>query len=195
MSAGERWDAKYADAREPGPASEFVTGHADLLAGCPTAVDLAGGTGGTALWLAEQNIETTLVDVSGRALEIARSAAANRGLPLKTRQADLEAEPLPTAAELGRGHGWQAAVCANFLHRPLLAALRALLVPGGIAFVQIATVDNLLRNARPGRAYLVERGELSELCRGLETISLDEDWFDNRHEARLVARRPKRPAV
>jgi len=189
VSAGERWDAKYADAREPGPASEFVTGHADLLAGCPTAVDLAGGTGGTALWLAEQNIDTTLVEVSRRALDVAASAAAERDAQLRTVWADLEAKPLPTGAELGNKHGWHAAVCANFLHRPLLDALEGLLAAGGIAFVQIATVDNLLVNAHPGRRYLVERGELPELCRGLQTVSFDEDWFGNRHEARLIARR------
>lgn len=190
MTAADRWNAKYADWNEPGAPSAFVTGCAELLAGCPTAVDLAGGAGGTALWLAAQGIDTTLVDVSDRALEIASSAASDRGLTVATLQSDLEAEPLRTAAELGRAGGWHAAVCANFLHRPLLAALRALLVPGGIAFVQIATVDNMLHNSRPGRPYLVERGELPELCRGLDTVSFDEGWFGNRHEARLVARRP-----
>jgi SAM-dependent methyltransferase len=196
-SAADRWNAKYADWREPGPPSEFVTGRAELLADCPTAVDLAGGTGGTALWLAEQGIDTTLVDVAERALQIARNVAADRGVPLHTICADLEADPLPTAAQLVRSatsavpeEGWHAAVCANFLHRPLLAALHELLAPGGIAFVQLATVDNLLYNARPGRPHLVERGELPELCSGLETISFDEGWFGHRHEARLVARRP-----
>ncbi|WP_419554228.1 class I SAM-dependent methyltransferase [Candidatus Poriferisodalis sp.] len=201
MSAADRWDAKYADWQEPGSPSEFVIGHADLLAECSTAVDLAGGTGGTALWLASLGIDTTLVDVSGRALEIARSAAAERGVQLRTvcadleaeplpSIADLEAEPLPTAAGLGSERGWHAVVCANFLHRPLLGALCGLLAPGGIAFVQIATVDNLLYNARPGRPFLVKRGELPGLCHGLETVSFEEGWFGQRHEARLVARRP-----
>ena len=189
MTAADRWDAKYAEWHEPGPPSEFATGCAELLAGCPTAVDLAGGTGGTALWLAAQGIETTLVDVSGRALEIARSAASERVLSLRTVQADLEAEPLPRAAELGSDGGWHAALCSNFLHRPLLGALSGLLAPGGIALVLIATVDNLLCNARPGRPFLVERGELPGLCSGLEPISFEEGWFGQRHEARLVARR------
>ena len=187
MSAADRWDAKYADWDESGPPSEFVTGCVEHLAGCATAVDLAGGTGGTALWLASQGVETTLVDVSERALEIARNAAAERSLPLRTVQADLEAETLPTVAELGSDGGWHAAVCTNFLHRPLLGALGGLLVPGGIALVLIATVDNLLYNARPGRPFLVERGELPELCGGLKPISFEEGWFGHRHEARLVA--------
>ena len=190
MSARERWDAKYADWHEPGAPSDFVTDHAELLGDSSTAVDLAGGTGGTALWLAAQGIETTLVDVSERALEIALIAAADRGLPLLTLQADLEAEPLPTAAELGSERGWGTVVCSNFLHRPLLRVLERLLVRGGLAFVQIATVDNLLYNARPGRPYLVERGELPGLCSGLETVSFEERWFGQRHEARLVGRRP-----
>ena len=190
MSAADRWDAKYADWDEPGPASEFVTGCADMLADRQTAVDLAGGAGGTALWLAAQGIETTLVDVSERALEIARTAAGERSLPLRTVRADLESETLPTVAELGGNGGWHAAVCTNFLYRPMLGALGSLLVPGGIALVLIATVDNLLYNARPGRPFLVERGELPGLCSGLEPISFEEGWFGHRHEARLVARRP-----
>ncbi len=191
MTAADRWNAKYSDWDEPGEPSEFVTGSAKLLADCPTAVDLAGGAGGTALWLAAQGIETTLVDVSDRALEIASSAAADRGLRLGTLQADLEVEQLPSAAELGSKRGWHALICTNFLHRRLLGALCDLLVPGGIAFVLIATVDNLLYNARPGRPFLVERGELPELCCGLETVSFEEGWFGHRHEARLVARRPQ----
>ncbi len=190
MSAADRWDAKYAEWEEPGLPSEFVTGCADMLADCPTAVDLAGGAGGTALWLAAQGIDTTLVDVSERALEIARTAAGERSLRLRTVQADLESEPLPTVADLGGNGGWHAAVCTNFLYRPMLGALGSLLVPGGIALVLIATVDNLLHNARPGRPFLVERGELPELCSGLEPISFEEGWFGHRHEARLVARRP-----
>lgn len=190
MTAGERWDARYAHWQEPGAPSEFVTGCATLLGGCPTAVDLAGGAGGTALWLAQQGIDTTLVDVSGRALEIARNAADECGLELRTVRADLESDPLPTADELGGEGGWHAAVCTNFLHRPLLGALDGFLVPGGIALVLIATVDNLLHNARPGRPFLVERGELPELCSGLEPVSFEECWFGQRHEARLVARRP-----
>ena len=197
MSAAERWNAKYADWHEPGLPSGFVMDQAGLLADCPTAVDLAGGAGGTALWLAEQGIETTLVDVSERALQIAENTAAERGLPLHTICTDLEADPLPTPAQLTRlgasavsDGGWHAVVCTNFLHRPLLGALRDFLVPGGIAFVLIATVENLLVNARPGRPYLVERGELPELCSGLDTISFDEEWFGQRHEARFVASRP-----
>lgn len=197
MSAAERWNAKYADWHEPGLPSGFVMDQAGLLADCPTAVDLAGGAGGTALWLAEQGIETTLVDVSERALQIAENTAAERGVPLQTICTDLEADPVPTPGQLSRlagaavpDSGWHAAVCTNFLHRPLLGALREFLVPGGIALVLIATVENLLVNARPSRPFLVELGELPELCWGLETISFDEEWFGQRHEARLVARYP-----
>ena len=197
ITAAERWDAKYADWQEPGQPSDFVTGNAELLPGCTTAVDFAGGTGGTALWLADQGIDTALVDVSERALEIARSTAAERTVPLRTICADLETDPVPTLARLTQiagtavpEGGWHAAVCANFLHRPLLGALHTLLAPGGIAFVLIATVDNLLHHPRPGRPFLVERGELPDLCRGLEPISFEEAWFAHRHEARLIARRP-----
>ncbi|WP_419943629.1 class I SAM-dependent methyltransferase [Candidatus Poriferisodalis sp.] len=146
MIADERWDAKYADRDEPRVPSDLVIEHVELLGDSSTAVDLVGGTDGTdgtALWLAEQGIATTLVDVSGRALEIARVAAADRCLPMQTVQADLEAEPLPTAAELGSERGCDVVVCANFLHRTLRARHR------GVASRRVVGNGDLADTASP----------------------------------------------
>ena len=104
--------------------------------------------------------------------------------------ADLETHPLPTASELGSEQGWNAAVCSNFLHRPLLNSLDQLLVRGGLAFVQDRHRQEPVGQCAPGRGYLVEQGELPDLCSGLETVSFEEGWSAGRHEARLVARQP-----
>ena len=43
--------------------------------------------------------------------------------------------------------------------------------------------------SQQSKKYLVEPGELPGLLPGFTTVSYNEDWFDDRHEARFVARR------
>jgi len=66
-----RWDAIYRDHDNPGDPDSFVT-ESGFLPSTPTTVaDFAGGTGGTALWLAEQGFDVTLIDVTYPLLTIA----------------------------------------------------------------------------------------------------------------------------
>lgn len=148
------------------------------------AIDVGGGTGRHALWLARRGLEVTLADVSDVALGIAADAARREGLPLRTLQIDLEAAPLPSGP-------WDVVVCTYFLHRPLFDAFPAALAPGGWLVFAHATRTNLERNPRPGPTHLLEDGEIRTLVRGLEVVRCEEGWFEEgRHEARLVARRP-----
>ena len=181
--AADHWDGIYADAAAPGSPADFVVDSLELLPAEGTAVDLAGGTGATALWLAAQGLDATLVEVSGQALEIARAAAGLRDLALRTMQHDLEGSDALLLK-------WDVVVISNFLHRPLLRGLVSLLRPNGLAFVRVATIRNLERNEHPSARFLLEEGELPALCAGLEVVHYGQDWFDGRREARLVARRP-----
>jgi hypothetical protein len=79
-----------------------------------------------------------------------------------------------------------------FLHRPFLAAAPALLAPGGLLLVAHATRSNLARHPRPGPRHVLEDGELPGLVRGLEILRSEEGWLEGgRHEARIVARKPR----
>src|SRR5215218_1078553 len=125
----EKWNARYAgpDAAHAAP-SPFLTGLDPLLPRSGRALDVAGGTGRHALWLAARGLAVTLVDVSDVALALAREAAARAGHPLDTRRVDVEEEPLPAGP-------WDLALVFNFLHRPLLPALAQALGPGGLLVV------------------------------------------------------------
>jgi SAM-dependent methyltransferase len=125
----------------------------------------------------------TLADLSDVALARAAAEARRRGLSLTTVAADLEEEAPPSGP-------WDLVLCLYFLHRPLLAALPALLAPGGLLVVAHATRRNLERHPRPGPRHVLEDGELPGLVPGLEVIRSVEGWLEEgRHEARLVARR------
>jgi SAM-dependent methyltransferase len=183
----ERWNARYREEREPPEASPFLAALDALLPRAGRALDVAGGSGRNALWLARRGLAVTLADVSDVALSLAAGAARAEGLPLATVQVDLEAAPLPAGP-------WDLVLCAYFLHRPLFAALPAVLVPGGLLVVAHATRTNLERHPRPGPAHLLDDGELPRLVAGLELLHVEEGWLESgRHEARVVARRPASP--
>jgi SAM-dependent methyltransferase len=178
------WNARYTERPEPLPPSPFLAELDALLPRRGRALDVAGGAGRNAVWLARRGLETTLVDVSDVALAQAGAAARAEGLRLATLRLDLEAEPLPAGP-------WDLVLCTYFLHRPLFAAVPALLAPGGLFVFAHATRKNLERYARPGPAHLLDDGELPGLVTGLELVRSVEGWLEGgRHEARVVARRP-----
>ncbi|WP_242344290.1 class I SAM-dependent methyltransferase [Anaeromyxobacter terrae] len=180
----ERWDARYRDEDAVPDPSPFLDALDALLPRRGRALDVAGGSGRNALWLARRGLDVTLADVSEVALERAAREARARGLAIETLRIDLEASPLPAGP-------WDLVLCTYFLHRPLLAAVAAELATGGLLVVAHATRTNLERHPRPGPAHLLDDGELPTLVRGLEIVRYEEGWLESgRHEARLVARRP-----
>ena len=147
------------------------------------ALDVAGGSGRHALWLARRGLDVTIADISEVALEAALRAARREALALTAVQVDLEAAPLPAGP-------WDLILCTYFLQRPLFARFAAALAPGGFLVAAHATRSNLLRNSRPGPDFLLEDGELPALVSGLEVIRSEEGWLESgRHEARIVARK------
>jgi SAM-dependent methyltransferase len=182
-SDGERWDARYRE-REGGPGepSPFLVGLDPLLPRRGRALDVAGGAGRHALWLAGRGLDVTLVDVSGVALALARSHADRTGVTVSTVRLDVESAPLPAGP-------WDVIVSVYFLWRPLFREIPSRLADGGYLVVAHPTRTNLERHTRPGPEHLLEDGELPRLASGLTVLAYDEGWRDGRHEARLVARR------
>ncbi|HRI43855.1 MAG TPA: class I SAM-dependent methyltransferase [Fimbriimonadaceae bacterium] len=82
-----------------------------------------------------------------------------------------------------------------FLDRELFATIGNLLRPGGSVLLETFTVWHREKHGRPNRERLVlELGELPTLVSGLEVVDFDEGWrSDDRHTARLWARKPQRP--
>jgi tellurite methyltransferase len=189
MSAEERlkWDRKHAARGFSPPApSDLLTAHRSDLPQAHAearAIDIAGGSGRHALWLAEYGFTVTLIDISETALQIARDEAAVRGLDLSTICADLETAPFPTGP-------WQVILCFHYLHRPLIAEFTTKLAPNGVVVFVQPTVRNLERHSRPSRRFLLDEGELLQLANenGLEPLVYEEVWSAaGRHEALLIA--------
>jgi 2-polyprenyl-3-methyl-5-hydroxy-6-metoxy-1,4-benzoquinol methylase len=192
MSEGdrERWNAKWRErACELAPPLAFLVEHAHLLPAQGKALDVAGGAGRNAVWLARRGLDVTLIDVSDVAITRADRKAADARVALRTRRVDLD-EPLPLAPL------YDLVVMVHYLNRDRRDAIAELLVTGGVLVAVQQTVRNLERHEHPSRRFLVEEGELAGWVQGLgfEVLVAREGWTDEgRHEAEVIARR--RPPV
>lgn len=186
----ERWNARWRErAGELEDASPFIADNAAQLPVHGKTLDLAGGAGRNAIWLARRGLDVTLVDVSDVALDKAEQRAKRLGVANRMRflRVDLEA-PLPFAPL------FDLVVVVHYLDRQRRESFAELLVDGGLLLAANPTVTNLERNARPSERFLVERGELARwACDiGMELVATREDWTsEGLHEAHIIARKQR----
>lgn len=182
----ERWDARYAEGDAPTEPASFLVERTDRLPTSGRALDLAGGAGRHAIWLAQHGLDVTLVDVSEVGLRIAGRRAADVGVTLRTLRRDVVAEPLPDGP-------FDVVVIHGFLHHDVLDRVPAVMAPGGVLLFSQATTTNLERHDRPPRRFCVEPGEMARIADrlGLEVLELREHWTpEGTHRAELVASMP-----
>jgi SAM-dependent methyltransferase len=175
------WNQRYAEEPWTEEPSSWLTRNMGLLPHSGRALDIAGGTGRNALWLAARGWEVTVVDVSDVALKLAADRAKELDLPLSTTLCDLSTKPLP-------GGPWDLVMVFHYLDREFLPGIKSILKPGGVLIGALATATNLECNDRPPLPYLLDDAELPSLLGGLEMLEYEESWLDDRHDARFVAR-------
>ena len=173
-----KWNARYA-ARAPGALEEPSPSLPQAVSGVPPgrALDLACGAGRHAVWLAERGWQVDAVDGSQGAVRLLLANAARAGCRERVAGyvADLEADPpgfaIPTAA-------YDLIVDCYFLHRPLFAAIREGVRPGGLF---VAGLHLPAPGAGSGHRFVLREGELAERVRAW-------NW-----EIRHTAERPAGP--
>ncbi len=146
------WEAFYSAGGSIGIEPVFVVRYyAHLLPPGPF-LDLAGGTGRNALFVARSGREVLLLERSRAAVAAARAAAG--GLPLTARVWDLE-KGLPEGLA-----GFAGVLMSYYVQRSLLPHFPALLVNGGLALVEGFGRAEAKRRGRAGSPHYWEEGEL-----------------------------------
>jgi tellurite methyltransferase len=191
-----RWNARHA-ARIADPAtsresSSFLTERVHLLPASGRALDVAGGIGRDAVWLACRGLDVTLVDVSDAACAEATRRAVEVGVALDVERRELGPDPLPAGP-------FDVIVVQHWLDRDVWRELPGHLGVGGVLLACQPTVSNLDRHDRPPRRFLLDDGEVTALADQLAAprdgasftvVEASEGWTDDdRHEARIVVRR------
>lgn len=178
----QHWDQRYRTGnfgfREPD--AFFIQAHerylTPLLPSGGTGLDLAGGAGHHALWLANQGWRMTLVDWSGIALNIARKRASDLA---SGEQIEIVHNTVFNAVtefcDHGRRFGF--VLVSFFLDRAVLPLLPKVLLPGGLLLYRTYTVENeRLGNPRGPRnpEFLLRSQELLEVYRGMKILHYNE---------------------
>ncbi len=178
------WNTRYRERKAPMDPSAFVRVEvAPLLPAAGRALDLAGGAGRHAIWLAERKWDTTMVDTSEVAIAIAEKRAAEANADVSFVPADLAVDELPAGP-------WDLVLIVHYLQRDLFPNVIEHLADNGLLAFSVATKRNLERHERPGLPYVLDEREAPSLVDGLDIIHYAEGWsIEDRHEARLVARR------
>lgn len=178
----KRWDARYraGEYGEGDPA--WVGEFSDDLPKAGRALDIAAGAGRVSVWLARREFEVTAIDISPVGLALAREAAADEGVSVRTQVTDLEREPFPEGP-------FDLVACFHYRQRALFPVIVAQLKPGGVVVAELATVRNLERQERPSRRWLAEPNELLRDAGALDVLYYREAWVGDRHLARILARR------
>jgi tellurite methyltransferase len=187
----ERWNAKWRErAGELETESPFLRKHEIHLPRRGKALDIAGGAGRNAIWLARRGLDVTVVDVSDVALDKAERRALTSGLASRIKLVlhDLDSD-LPFAPL------FDVVLVFNYLNRARRDDYVSLLQDGGTLVALQPTTRNLERHAKPSREYLVEPGEMTSWVAelGMDIVVAFEDWTDDgRHEAAVIAKRASR---
>lgn len=185
----QKWNTRYAEDGAPEQPSSIITALDAELPRSGRALDIGGGGGRHALWLAKRGLTVTVADISERANAIAAAMAQRTGISLNILNLDAENQPFPEGP-------WDLILSFHFLWRPLFRAAHQTLVPGGLLVFAQPTRKNLERHSKPSAAYLLAEGEAQSLARneGLEILRCDEGWLsEGRHEVLLIARKALRP--
>ena len=150
------------------PPSPWVTRHCELIPMVGEVLDLACGSGRHARLLAGLGHSVFAVD---------RDLAAISGLHavpgLRAAQLDLEGEAWPLT-----GQSFAGIVVTNYLWRPRLPDLLAMLAPGGVLIYETFMLGNEAYGKPSNPAFLLRPGELREVAQaaGLREIAFEEGY-------------------
>jgi tellurite methyltransferase len=147
-----------------------------LLPSGSSGLDLAGGAGQHAVWLARQGWRMTLADFSEVALTTARQRAAD--LPESGMVEMAQGVALDTVKRFhAEGRRFAFVLVCFFLDRAVLPWLPKILAPGGLLVYRTYTTDNeRLGNPRGPRDpdFLLRSQELLEVFRGMKILHYNE---------------------
>jgi SAM-dependent methyltransferase len=170
----ERWNHKYRDAPTAWtstPDSLLVHAFSEyILPLYPEggrALDLAGGAGRHAIWLAKQGWEVTLMDISDAGVEHARQRAGTLASHIDFVVCDL------TGFKASQTHvapGFEVVMAFFFLERKIFPELLRAMRPGGLLIYKTYTSRQAKLGGPRNPAHLLESGELLRLVTGLRVL-------------------------
>jgi tellurite methyltransferase len=183
------WNKKYSQGShsslEPDPF--LVSAYKEFVADRParSALDLAGGVGRHAIWLAQRGWRVKLLDISEVGIRQAEENAARTGTASSIL---VKACDLSTAQELGREQ-YDLVVVFFYLQREVFPALATAIKPGGFLIYKTYTTEQKNFSGGPSHPmFLLEPNELLHAFSAMRVLHYHET-ISQKGVAELVARK------
>jgi SAM-dependent methyltransferase len=188
----ERWNRKYREAPEawlvPDPFLEraFAQYILPLFPHGGSALDLAGGAGRHAIWLARQGWKVTLMDISETGVEQARQNAGPLASHIHFLVDDLTRFQ---ASQTEFESAFDVVMAFFYLDRKIVSEIVRAVRPGGLFIYKTHTLAQAkLAGGPKNPAHLLRPGELLQLASGLRVLHYQER-VAKKATAELVARK------
>lgn len=188
----ERWNRKYREAPEawlvPDPFLEraFAQYILPLFPHGGSALDLAGGAGRHAIWLARQGWKVTLMDISETGVEQARQNAGPLASHIHFLVDDLTRFQ---ASQTEFESAFDVVMAFFYLDRKIVSEMVRAVRPGGLLIYKTHTLAQAkLAGGPKNPAHLLRPGELLQLASGLRVLHYQER-VAKKATAELVARK------
>jgi len=151
-------------------------------------LDLACGNGRNGLFLLAHNLPVVFADKDAAALEQVSQLAALHQAKAEFLELDLEA---PGERPLD-GHEFEVILVFNYLHRPLVPAIKKCLAPGGLLLYETFTEQQASIGRPRNPDFLLKPAELFSLFQNWGIIHSNEGYSADPRKfyANIVARKP-----
>jgi SAM-dependent methyltransferase len=151
------------------PPSPWVVRHSGLIATGGRVLDLACGGGRHARLLAGLGFAVAAVDLNFEAILKLQAVPG-----VSAMQLDLEGDEWPLAGQTFAG-----IVVTNYLWRPRLPDVLAMLAPGGVLIYETFMLGNAVYGKPSSPEYLLRPGELRDVAQaaGLREVAFEEGYI------------------
>jgi SAM-dependent methyltransferase len=187
-NGGTKWNQRYSDSPESWvePDTFLIRAYDEFLCDAKPGLvlDLAGGAGRNAIWLAERGWRVKLMDISDVGLKLAREKLpGDLSGHLETEIVDLD-----SVLDLGNEQ-YDLIVAFYFLRKELFPAIARALKRGGTLIYRTYTVDRIKMPGGHGDpAYLLQPNELLHAFSKLRVLHYHE-MVEGKAAAEIVARK------
>jgi SAM-dependent methyltransferase len=188
MGIREKWNDRYRAATGERRAARVLLENLHLLPHNGRALDLACGSGGNSILLAQRGLKVDAWDFADVPIEALQAVAIKRELPIQTEVRDVKANPpVPETFDV--------IIVSYFLDRDIIPALIDALTPGGLFYYQTFTRQRVSDRGPQREEFRLAEQELLHLFSGLQILFYREEGCVGdvrkgfRDEAMLIGRK------
>lgn len=166
--AKQKWDQIYSDANKKSIASVYVlTEYQYLLPHTGSALDVACGLGGNAIFLAQRGLQTQAWDISEQAIQKLTQFCELNNINLKTSVRDVQEHP---PAE----NSFDVICVSYYLERDIAENIISALKPNGLLFYQTFIAESVSEHGPRNPKYRLHQNELLNMFAPLHILAYQE---------------------